>query len=101
MDPYRILGVPVGADDKTVRAAYLDLVRKHPPERSPEAFARINRAYEALKTEKDRIHQELFDLDSGIRSPFDALLAHGSPEGRRKPPDFEEMKKRLRKCATP
>lgn len=101
MDPYTVLGVSVDADDEAVRAAYLELVRRHPPERDPEDFARINRAYEALKTENDRIRHELTDLEPGIRSPFEALLVHGSRAGRRTPPDFEEMKQRLRACAKP
>lgn len=101
MDPYDTLGVQAGADDETVRAAYLELVRRYPPERFPERFARINRAYEALKTEQDRVQHELFDREPGIRSPFEALLVHFSRSHRPKPPAFEEMKERLRRCSTP
>jgi hypothetical protein len=37
------------------------MVRKFPPERFPEEFQRIRTAYEAIKTEKDRLALTLFD----------------------------------------
>lgn len=99
-DPYDILGVPPHADDRAVRAAYLDLVRRFPPERFPERFIPVNKAYETLKTEKDRLNHELFDRDPGISSPFQALLVHFARAETRRPDAFEDMKSRLRKCAT-
>lgn len=47
-DPYRILGVEPDADADAVRKAYLRAVRRHPPERDPEGFSRVRRAYELL-----------------------------------------------------
>ena len=35
-DPWTVLGLPVGACDADVRAAYLRKVRQYPPERAPE-----------------------------------------------------------------
>lgn len=55
-----ILGLPADADEGTIRRRYLELVRKHPPERDPERFQRITAAYEAVRTRKRRIAEILF-----------------------------------------
>jgi len=44
-----LLGVPADAGEEQVRAAYLEQVRLHPPDRDPEAFERIRDAYEQLR----------------------------------------------------
>ena len=51
MDPYRVLGVPPGADPSTVRRAYRRLARVYHPDAggSNEAMARVNAAYAALQ----------------------------------------------------
>jgi|GEM_PF-1453465 len=56
---YMILGVPYPATDEQIRQAYLDMVKRFPPERNAEEFARISEAYEALKDETHRIHAML------------------------------------------
>ncbi|MFB3788231.1 MAG: DnaJ domain-containing protein [bacterium] len=61
IDPYQELGLESGAvTDETVRAAYTQAIRRHPPDRDPAAFERIRAAYETIKTEKDRIRFRLF-----------------------------------------
>ncbi len=48
--PWEILGVdPETADAETVRRAYVALVKKHRPDRDPEHFQEIRRAYEDAK----------------------------------------------------
>jgi Flp pilus assembly protein TadD len=47
-DPYAVLGVPPDADARAIKKAYFALVRRHPPERAPEEFQRLRRAYEQL-----------------------------------------------------
>lgn len=56
---YRTLGVTPADDDETIRQAYLAAVRKHPPERDPEAFQRITNAYALIDTADKRIRREL------------------------------------------
>ena len=49
-DPYAELGVPTGADRRTVRRAYLAKARAHHPDHggNDRAMARINEAFELL-----------------------------------------------------
>ncbi len=61
---YMVLRVPFPATDEQVRQAYLEMVKRFPPERYPEEFARISEAYEALKDETSRIRTS---IDSGVR----------------------------------
>ncbi len=87
--PFEILGVPADADDERIRAAYLRQVREHPPERDPEAFRRIHRAYEAVRDARARIAYRLFHV------PDWRTIAASVPE-RPTPAQFQAM---LRACA--
>jgi len=49
-DPYQVLGVAPGAGSDEISRAYRALVRRYPPELNPERFARIQRAYELLRS---------------------------------------------------
>ncbi len=57
---YMVLGVSPGTGDKEIRRAYLELVKRFTPERSPELFRQITEAYEALKDETRRIQNSLY-----------------------------------------
>lgn len=72
-DPYRILGVPTTADDETIRAAYLALIRDCPPERDRKRFERVRTAFEAVSTARGRLAHALFDKT--IPTPEDVLAA--------------------------
>ena len=90
-DPYETLGLVAGADEATVRRRYLELVRQHTPERSPEKFAAICAAYEELRDPVKRLESRLFQIGNsdsvdnivadvrarlrGQRIPLDALLS--------------------------
>lgn len=52
---YRLLGLRQGAGDDEIRTAYLKLVKQFSPEKSPDQFQRITRAYEALKDSRSRV----------------------------------------------
>lgn len=51
MDYHEILGVPLDADQKTIKRAYFKLVRQYSPEKDPEQFQKIREAYENLTAE--------------------------------------------------
>jgi curved DNA-binding protein CbpA len=100
MNPYDTLGVSPEADDGTVRSAYLEAIKRFPPERYPERFTAISEAYQALKDEKSRMHYELFEMKPGVASPGEAMLSHFAWSERRTPPDFESLKRKLKECAS-
>jgi curved DNA-binding protein CbpA len=61
-DPYETLGLTPESDDAAVRQRYLELVRQHPPDRSPERFTAIRAAYEQLRDPVDRMQRRLFEI---------------------------------------
>lgn len=63
-DPYTILGVDPGADEGEIRRRYLALVREFSPERAPERFAAIRRAYDQVRDPVERLRGALFGKDS-------------------------------------
>lgn len=60
MNPFSVLGVEETAGDGAIRAAYLDAVRKHPPDRDPEGFRLVRAAYEAIRDGERRADLHLF-----------------------------------------
>jgi curved DNA-binding protein CbpA len=79
-DPYLILGVPMGADDAAVHAAYLAGLKRWPPDRDPQRFAALRTAYEALRTRRDRLAHGLFDADPPtLYEVLDKLAPVGEP----------------------
>jgi len=45
----QLLGVEITANLDQLRAAYLEKVRQHPPDREPELFEQIRDAYEQMR----------------------------------------------------
>ena len=45
-DPFELLGVPPGSDEKTLKRAYVRLIRVYRPDRHPAEFGRVRQAYE-------------------------------------------------------
>ena len=83
-DYYEVLGVPKDADEKSIKAAYRKLARKHHPDVNPtnkaEAetrFKEINEAYEVLSDKDKRAKYDQFGADwqraqqSGQTGDFD------------------------------
>lgn len=75
-DPYLTLGVAEDADDASIRDAYLAAVKACPPERDLQRFEAVRRAYEAIRTRKDRLAYELFDTSAPTASE---LLDRATP----------------------
>lgn len=63
-NPYQALGLESSAGEAAVRARYLELVRQHPPDRDPQRFAEIRKAYEDLRDPVRLMAQRLFDYRS-------------------------------------
>lgn len=72
-DPHAILGVSPDADAGALRKRYLELVRQHTPERSPQEFARIRAAYEQLRDPVERLNRQLFQV--GGNESLDDVIA--------------------------
>jgi len=96
MTPYEILGINSSSDDKTIRHAYLQLVKEHPPDRDPEKFKKVVEAYEAVKDENSRLQYYTFNKDLPVDCPFEALILQVKNAKKRTPPDFEKFKELLR-----
>ena len=99
MHPYLVLGVPLDADDPTIRRAYLDAIKLAPPDLDPERFQAVNTAYEQIKNEASRHEYILFRRTSPGDSPLDVFVRHIQVERRRRDLPFETMKSLLRECS--
>ena len=60
--PYEILGIAENADQKTLRKAYLEKIRRYTPEGSPAMFGKIADAYALVKDETARAKLRVFGL---------------------------------------
>ncbi|MBW2064231.1 MAG: DnaJ domain-containing protein [Deltaproteobacteria bacterium] len=97
MNPYEVLGIDREADDATIRKAYLELVKRYPPERFPEKFRQIAGAYDQVKDKKSRLEYYLFSREMDCKSPFEIILKRFSMTEKRRPMTFDEIKEYLRK----
>lgn len=59
-DPFAILGVAPDAPETDIRKRYLELVRKHSPDRDPERFREIRQAYDAVSDPETRLDRMIF-----------------------------------------
>jgi len=55
----KLLGVAPEATDAELRAAYVEQVRQHPPDRDPEYFERVRDAYSRLRDPRVRARRVL------------------------------------------
>lgn len=89
-DPYLILGVPDDADDAAIETAYLEGIKRCPPERDADGFQALRTAYETLRTRRDRVAYALFD--TAPPEPADLLDRAYPPE--RSPRSFDSARGR-------
>ncbi len=62
VDPHSVLGLSPDVDEAALRRRYLELVRRHPPEKSPQKFAEIREAYEQLRDPVERLKRQMFQI---------------------------------------
>jgi DnaJ-class molecular chaperone len=88
-DPYSILGVSKGADEKAIKSAYRKLAKELHPDKNqdnPKAAARfseVTQAYDLLSDAKKRGQFDRGEIDENgqPRSPFGAGFGGGNPFG--------------------
>ncbi|MDI3547382.1 MAG: hypothetical protein PWR10_1034 [Halanaerobiales bacterium] len=68
---YRILGTNSNASDELIKERYLEKVRAFPPEKDPEEFKRIRKAYDTLK---DPFKRSEYDLETKYQGKAQRLL---------------------------
>ena len=87
-DPYSVLGLERSASEGEIRARYLQLVKQYPPERAPDRFQEIRRAYAALSDKVAMWERRLFEpVTSG--SVVEIIQEHRADlRGRRIPVDL-------------
>jgi curved DNA-binding protein CbpA len=79
--PFNIIGVSEDATDETIKKAYLQKVRQYPPEREPEQFQIIRTAFEAIKTQEQRLKYLLFHHEPpSIAALLEHALQSGKPQ---------------------
>ena len=67
MDPCKILGVDPSATREQIREAWLECVRRHPPDRDPVKFQEARDAYQILEDPVRREAARLFGRED-VRS---------------------------------
>jgi hypothetical protein len=65
-DPFVVLGVDENAGDDAIKQRYLALVRRHPPDREPDRFQVVRRAYEAIRGERERLEVKLLQPGAAL-----------------------------------
>lgn len=64
-DPFSVLGLDENVGDDEIKSRYLALVREFPPDLEPERFQAHRAAYEALRTERERLAVRLLSAHGG------------------------------------
>lgn len=60
--PYAVLGVPENASQQEIRQAYLDLLRKFPPEQAPIKFQELRDAWQLIEDDVARARLAVFGM---------------------------------------
>jgi curved DNA-binding protein CbpA len=71
-EPWSVLGVPPGASDEEVRAAYVQKGKEFPPDRAGGQFEKIRDAYEQMKDPYRRAKYLI--LGANVDRPLESLL---------------------------
>ena len=88
-DPWTILDLPPEADDAAIRARFVELVRRYPPEQAPERFAPIRAAYDLIRDRDRRLEYRLFE--AGHDETLDTLIEERACRTPRRRPTLAEL----------
>jgi len=66
MIAYKILGLEVTNDSQIIRKAYRDSILKYSPEKAPQQYKIIRKAYELVETEQKRLEYFLLGSQDDI-----------------------------------
>ena len=91
------LGLSPDASDERIREAYIRLVKKHPPEKDPDRFQAINKAYEAIKDKRTRVRTRIFSPLEGGELEGELLSLARAGEIRRRRATLSELVETCRK----
>lgn len=79
-NPFRVLDLPEDCDDQMVKSAYLQMVKLYPPEQHPARFQESRAAFEAIKTQRDRVAFHLFHPPmADISRLFESVFSTTTP----------------------
>ncbi len=84
-DPFAVLGLDENADDDAIKRRYLALVRAWPPDREPERFQALRRAFEAVSGQRERLEQKLLHTSSAALSRLKLHCLATTGSERRRP----------------
>jgi DnaJ-like protein len=90
-DPFAVLGLDENADDDAIKRRYLALVRAYPPDREPERFQALRRAYETVSGQRERLEWKLLHVSTAALSRL-KLHCLAAPSGERGRPSPAAMK---------
>jgi curved DNA-binding protein CbpA len=99
MNPYLVLGVPLDADDQTIRRAYLEAVKISPPDHEPRRFQAVSAAYEKIKDQPSRHRYTLFDRTPMGDTPLEVFFHWAQSRRQFQPLPLSAMKEFLRACS--
>jgi len=85
LDSYLTLGLEFGVGNEEIRKRYLELIKRSTPEKDPERFQEITRAYERIKTSRLRVQTKLYGImdDADVDSTLMGLSRAKKPLRRR------------------
>lgn len=92
-DPFTLLGVDTQADERAIKRAYTQLIRKYKPETFPEQFKLIRAAYEQAQSQLEyqaRFRQHFPNAAEEAIEPQATEQQNFSPSNRYSQPDRQE-----------
>ena len=80
-DAYKVLGGNADASPEEIKRAYFRLIRQHTPDRDPEEFQKIRRAYETLRDGEAQVQMEGLHFDYHKLVGVSLVYTKGELEG--------------------